>query len=147
VTAGSGSATLQLNPTSVNFGNVTVGKSSSQTVTILNVGTASVTVTQATVSNSQFSISGVTLPMTVAAGQAGTATVSVTPTASGPITGTLSILGESGTAPVVVNLTASGVTASPQISVSNASVNFGNVTVGAQGTSTLTLSNAGGSDL
>ncbi len=142
-----GSASLQLSPVAVSFGNVGVGKSSNQTVTISNAGTAAVTVTQATVSNSQFTVSGISLPMSVAAGQSGSLTVSVTPTASGPVNGTLSVLGGTGTAPVVVNLSATGVTTSQQISLSNSSVNFGSVSVGSQGTSSLTISNTGGSDL
>ena len=147
VTATSGNATIQLNPAAVNFGNVTVGKTSSLTVTILNSGTASATITQATVSNSQFKLSGISLPMAVAAGQSGTATVSVTPTASGPVSGTLSVQGDSGTAPVVVNMTATGVTTNPQISLSNTAINFGSVTVNTQATANLTISNTGSADL
>ena len=147
VTATSGNAVIQLNPASVNFGNVTVGKTSSLTVTILNAGTASATVSQATVSNPQFKLSGITLPMTVAAGQSSTVTVSVTPTASGPISGTLSVLGDSGSAPVVVNLTATAVATNPQIAVSSATINFGSVTINTQATSNLTISNTGSADL
>jgi len=80
-----------LNPASVSFGNVPLGKASSKTVTISNAGTASVTITQATVSNSQFTVSGISLPMSMAAGQSGTVTVSVTPTTSGGVNGTLSV--------------------------------------------------------
>jgi hypothetical protein len=147
VTAGSGTGTLQLNPATVSFGNVGVGKSSSQTVTISNGGTAALTVTQATVSNGQFKVSGVTFPMSMAAGQSGSMTVSVTPTTSGPVNGTLSVQGDAGTAPVVVNLAATGVAASQQISLSSSSVNFGSIVVGSQGASSLTISNTGGSDL
>ncbi|HJZ65230.1 MAG TPA: choice-of-anchor D domain-containing protein [Candidatus Acidoferrum sp.] len=147
VTATSGNVLIQLNPASVNFGNVTVGKTSSSAVTIRNAGTASATVSQATVSNSQFKLSGITLPMTVAAGQSSIVTVSVTPTASGPISGTLSVLGDSGSAPVVVNLAATAVATNPQIAVSNATINFGSVTVNTQATSNLTISNTGSADL
>src|SRR5207344_1107442 len=40
-----GTGAIQLNPTTVNFGNIAVGKQSSQTVTIANTGTASISVT------------------------------------------------------------------------------------------------------
>ncbi len=42
-----GSGQLTLNPTSLDFGDVTVGNSSTQTVTLTNSGTASVTISQA----------------------------------------------------------------------------------------------------
>ncbi len=38
---------IQLNPTTVSFGSISVGKQSSQTVTIANTGSASLNVTQA----------------------------------------------------------------------------------------------------
>lgn len=147
VSAGPGSGTLQLNPAAVSFGNVSVGKSSSQTVTISNSGTATLTVNQATVSNSQFKLSGITFPMSMPVGQSSNLTVSVTPTASGPVNGTLSVQGDASSAPVVVNLSATGVAASQQISISSNSISFGSVVVGSQGTSSLTISNTGGSDL
>jgi len=147
VSAGPGSGTLQLNPATVSFGNVGVGKSSSQTVTISNSGTAALTVTQATVSNSQFKLSGITFPMSMPVGQSSNLTVSVTPAASGPVNGTLSVQGDASSAPVVVNLAATGVVASQQVSLSSSSINFGSVVVGSQGTSNLTISNTGGSEL
>ncbi len=141
-----GTGAIQLNPTTVNFGNINVGKLSSQTVTVANTGTASMNVTQATVSNSQFKVTGITLPMAMAAGQSGTFTVSVTPTASGLISGTLTVQGDSGN-PAVVNLSANAVASTPQISLSTSAVNFGNVQMTTSGSSSLTLSNSGNADL
>jgi hypothetical protein len=142
-----GTGAIQLNPTTVNFGNIAVGKQSSQTVTIANTGTASISVTQATVSNSQFKLSGMTLPMAMSAGQSGTFTVSVTPAASGTITGNLSVQSDASTAPAVVNLSANAVSSTSQISLSSSAINFGNVTVNNQSSQTLTVSNTGNADL
>lgn len=144
---GTGSGAIQLNPTSVNFGNINVGKLTSQTVTIANTGTSSLNVTQATVSNSQFKVSGLTLPMSMSAGQSGTFTVSVTPTTSGSLAGTLTVQGDASSSPAVVNLSANAVTAAPQISLSTTAVNFGSVQMSTSGSSSLTISNAGNSDL
>ena len=140
-------AAFQLNPTAVNFGNVGVGKKTTQTVSVSNTGNTTISITQASLSNPQFSLTGVTLPMSMATGQSGNFTVAVTPTAAGPVSGTLTVQGNGGTAPAVVNLSAMAVAAGPQISVSSNSVQFGNVTLNSQGNANLTISNNGGSDL
>jgi len=139
---------FQLNPAAINFGNVAVGKQSSQTVSVSNTGTVAVNIMQATFSNPQFSLSGVTLPMSLAAGNSGSFSVNVKPTAAGSVTGTMTVSGDSGSSPVVVNLAATAVNGTqPQISASPASINFGSVSTGLNGTSTLTLSNTGSADL
>lgn len=142
-----GTAVIQLNPATVSFGSVQVGKQSNQTITIANTGTASMNVTQATVSNSQFKISGLTLPAAMTSGQSATFTVSVTPSASGAVSGTLTVQGDSGSSPATVNLTATAVASNPQASLSASSVNFGNVAVTTSGSSALTISNSGSADL
>ncbi len=60
------SGQLTLNPTSLDFGNVTVGSSDTQTVTLTNSGTASVTISQADLTGPGFSVSSILL--TLAAG-------------------------------------------------------------------------------
>jgi len=140
-------AAFQLNTTSLSFGKVGVGKQSNQTIGVSNTGNTTVSITQATLSNPQFSLPGTTFPMSLATGQSGNLTVAVTPTATGTVTGTLTVQGSDGSAPAVVNLSATAVAPAPQISLSSSSVDFGAVTVNSQGTSTLTISNTGGSDL
>ncbi len=140
-------ASFALSSATVSFGKVPVGKATSQSLTVTNNGTIAVNITQATLSNSQFSLSGITVPMALATGQTGTFSVSVDPTATGSVTGTLTVQGDGGSSPVVVNLSATGATPQPQISLSSTSVGFGSVSVGSTGTSTLTISNAGTADL
>jgi len=82
-------ASFQVSLTSVSFGKVPVGKATSQSLSVTNNGTVAVNITQATLSNAQFSLSGMTLPMALATGQAGTFSISVDPTAAGSVTGTL----------------------------------------------------------
>ena len=142
-----GQAAFQVSPTSVNFGKVGVGKQTTQTIAVANTGTTAVSITQATISNPQFSLTGVTLPMSMATGQSGNFTVAVTPSATGTLSGTLTVQGNNGAAPAVVNLSATGVTAAPQISVSSSSVQFGTIGVGATGNMSLTISNTGSADL
>src|ERR1700677_2966353 len=63
------SGDLTAAPASITFGNVQVGTSQSQTDTLSNTGSTSLTLSQATVSGAGFSITGLTPPITLAAGQ------------------------------------------------------------------------------
>jgi hypothetical protein len=115
--SGTGTAQGQLavSPTSANFGNVTVGTSTSQAGTLSATG-ASVTVSSASVSNPEFSLSGVIFPLTIAAGQSVPITVAFAPQASGTASGALSFASNASNSPTE-SLTGDGV-APPQHSVS-----------------------------
>jgi hypothetical protein len=141
-------ALFQLNPNAVNFGKVSVGKQTTQAVSVSNSGTVAIHITQATFSNTQFSLIGTSLPMALAVGQSGTITVAANPAAAGNFTGTLTLTGDGNSSPVVANLSATGVGAGqPQLSVTPASIDFGAVSNGLKGTANLLLNNAGSSDL
>src|SRR5258708_39688328 len=142
-----GQAAFQVSPTAVNFGTVGVGKQTTQTVAVANTGTMPVSITQATMSNPQFSLTGVTLPLSVATGQSGRFTLAVTPSATGTLTGTLTVQGSDGAAPAVVNLSATAVATAPAISLTPSSANFGTVGIASTGNMNLTVSNAGSADL
>ena len=137
-----------LSPASLNFGKVAMGQKTSQTVTVTNTGNAAVTIQQATLSNSQFALSGITLPMSMAVGQGASFSVWLNGTTAGSVSGTLTLQGDVGTTPAVVSL-AGTVSASsqPQLSVSAGSLSFGSVTVGSNGTANLVLTNVGSADL
>lgn len=141
-------ALFQLNPTAINFGKVSVGKQTTQAVTVSNSGTVALNITQATFSNAQFSLSGTNLPLALGVGQSGTFTVAVDPTAAGNVTGTLTVAGDGGSSPAVANLSATAVSASqPQLSVAPTSIDFGTVSNGLKGTANLVLNNLGSADL
>jgi hypothetical protein len=142
-----GVAAFQVNPTALNFGNVGVGKKAAQTIAVANTGTMPVSITQAALSNPQFSLTGVTLPMSIGTGQSGNFTVGVTPSTAGTVTGTLTVQGSGGAAPAVVNLSATAVAPAPQISLSSASVQFSTVGIGSTSNLNLTISNTGNADL
>ncbi|MGH9445789.1 MAG: choice-of-anchor D domain-containing protein, partial [Terriglobia bacterium] len=105
------SATLQLSvsPSSIIFGNVTRGSSSTLPAVVTNTGGASVTISQATTTGAGFSLSGPTLPLNLAAGQDTSFSVTFDPAASGSVTGALSIIGNATNSPNVESLSASGV--------------------------------------
>src|SRR5208337_2026517 len=140
-------ASFQITPATISFGKVPVGKPTSQSLSVSNTGNTAVNITQAAFSNSQFALSGMTMPMGLATGQAGNFSVSVNPASTGAITGTLTVQGDGGSSPVVVNLSATGVTPAPQLSLSTTTVNFGSVSVGSTGSSSLIISNAGTANL
>jgi hypothetical protein len=107
-----------------------LGDSSTYTVTLLNTGTTSISVSQASVTGPGFSISGLSLPLTVAAG-GGRATFSTSfdPTSIGSVTGAISIVSTANNSPTVVALSATGV-ANPSLTLSPASLAFAGQMVG-----------------
>jgi Abnormal spindle-like microcephaly-assoc'd, ASPM-SPD-2-Hydin len=110
---GSSAGVLSVSPSSVNFGSVTVGSSQSQTIT-LSAPTNQVTVTSDSLGSSEYSISGLSLPLTLPAGQSATVTITFAPQSSGAANTSLAFATSSGTAsPVVTSLVGTGVTATP----------------------------------
>lgn len=80
--SGTTAGLLGISPTSVAFGNVNVGSTSSKTGTLTASG-ASVTISSASSSSSEFVLSGISLPKTLAAGQSASYTVTFRPQSSG----------------------------------------------------------------
>ena len=68
---------LGSNPTSLSFGSVTVGSKQSLSETVTNTGGSSVTISQVGISGTGFSLSGITAPVTLTAGQSATFTVTL----------------------------------------------------------------------
>ena len=138
---------LAANPASVSFGNVLVGSSGSQTVTLTNSGTASVTLSAASASGTGFSISGLSLPLTLAAGQNTTLTAQFAPSATGSASGTASITSNAPGSPLTIALSGTGVAATFLLGANPASLSYGNVNVGSTGSLAVTLTNSGNSNV
>src|SRR3989449_3273276 len=136
---------LAANPASVSFGNVLVGSSGSQTVTLTNSGTASVTLSAASVSGTGFSISGLSLPLTLAAGQNTTFTAQFAPSATGSASGTASITSNAPGSPLTIALSGTGT--QPQLSPTPTTVSFGSLVTGTNTSQTITLKNTGTASL
>jgi hypothetical protein len=105
--ASSAGATLSANATSIPFGQVYVGQSSTQSVTLTASG-GSVVISSASVSGNGFSASGLTFPLTLASGQSATLDVAFAPTASGSATGQLTIQSNSTNGTINLPLSGSG---------------------------------------
>jgi hypothetical protein len=144
--SGTGTASqLGASPAAVTFGSVLTGNSGSQTVTLTNSGTASLTISQATASGAGFSISGIATPLTINAGQMATFTAQFAPTTAGNATGTISIVSNAPNSPLTIALTGTGT--QPQIAATPSTAAFGNVSTGTSNSQTITISNGGSASL
>src|SRR5215472_10091348 len=113
--SGTPSGQLTVSPGTANFGNVNVGTSAQMSGTVTATG-ESVTISSVDSSNAQFVLSGLTLPVTLSAGQSAGFALTFTPQSTGSVTGTFSFANTAPGSPVVEALTGSG--ASTQHSVS-----------------------------
>lgn len=139
-------ATFQLAPSasSLSFGNVLVGASASQAVSLSNTGNSSVTISQVAATGTGFSVSGGG-GVTLAPGQNVAVNVQFAPAAVGNAVGSVSVLSNATNSPATIALAGAGV--QPMIAVVPSAVSFGSVTVGVTNSQTLTISNPGTANL
>jgi hypothetical protein len=104
---------LNASPTSLAFGNVLVGGTSTQTVTITNAGTASVTVTAANFTGGVFTAPGLTLPATIAPNTSVTVPVQFMPDVSGPFSGSVSVVSNATNSPATIAFSGTGLAPQP----------------------------------
>jgi hypothetical protein len=98
-------------PASVSFGTVTVGQTSSQTLTITNPGGQNVIVTSVSTSGAGLGVSGISTPLTLVPGQSSSFNVTFTPTSSGSVSGTVYLTNNSSTSSVTIPVTGTGAAA------------------------------------
>ena len=142
--AGASAGILSANPTSNSFGSVQVGSSASQYQSVTNSGGSNVNISQANVSGSGFSISGLSLPITLTAGQSYTFSTAFSPKSSGTASGSIVIVSDASNSNLSIALSGTA-TASGQLLLSPAALDFGNITVGQNKSLTATLSASGSS--
>ena len=135
---------LTVTPSGISFGKVNVGNNQSQPATMTNSGGASLEVSQVTATGAGFSVSGLSLPVTLASGQSQGFTVVFTPKSAGTVSGNLAIVNTGLTPTVNVALSGGSQTAGV-LTPSPSSLNFGSVQVGNNQTLPETLTNSGGS--
>jgi hypothetical protein len=95
----------------LNFGGVAVGTSKVLTVR-LAAGASNVTIASATSTSPEFHLSGLSLPMTIAAGHTASVSLIFTPQSSGAASGNISFAGNSADTLAVESLKGSGTAAS-----------------------------------
>ena len=140
-------AGLAVTPASAGFGNVVIGTSNSQTFTLSNPGSASNTISQANVTGTGFSLSGLTTPLTIAAGKTSTFSAVFTPTAATSTIGSISLVSNAPNSPLAISLSGTGAAATLLLGASPTSLSFGNVNVGSIGSLKVTLTNSGNSSV
>ena len=138
----SAGATNQLacNPSSLRFGAVAVGQTETLLITVTNTGQTSVTVSGTTLSHSEFTASGMSLPLVLLAGQSVDVSVSFTPTALGWTPGAVKFSSNASNPTLTLEVGGTGV-ASEAVTASPSIVSFGQVAVGTSSTLPVVLTN------
>lgn len=137
-------AQLAASPASLEFGSIASGTSTTQSITITNTGTASASITGITENGTGFSVTGLTLPYSLAPNATATIQVSFAPVSTGTFSGTVSVASDASNSPLNVSL--SGTATPPpqgQITANSSSVNFGNVNIGSTSSQAVVLTNSG----
>jgi len=116
-------------PPHVSFGSVRVGSGKAQYETLNNLSSTSVTISAASISASDFSLGGLSSPLTLRVGESYTFKTVFRPKSSGSKTGTLTVVSNAADSPLKIALSGEGAAAG-QLSLGPASLNFGTVTVG-----------------
>jgi Abnormal spindle-like microcephaly-assoc'd, ASPM-SPD-2-Hydin len=141
--------TVSIVPTSASFGNVPVGSTNSQTFTVTNHGSTTVSVLSKSIFGTDLSISGLASGLQIGSGQSSTFNVAFKPAQTGAITGSATVdFSASGkTIGLTVPVSGNGVAATGALEVSPSALSFGDVAVGKSSSLALKVSNAGNSSV
>ena len=131
--------TLSVSTTSVNFGNVTVGQTAKQSVTLTSSGTAPVTISAVSIVGSLFTASGVAVPLTLNPGQTATLNLSFYADHVSNFTGTLTLSNSSSQGSIAINMSGAGTAAAGTLSA----LSCGSGSMTAAGTDACTVSLSG----
>ncbi len=152
--SGSGTVTpdIDIDPTSRNFGDVTIGSSSDQVFIVSNTGTGSLSVSSVSLSGTnsdQFSIQSGGGSYSLDPGSIGNIIIRFSPATTGSKSASLDIASnDPDENPLQTSLSGSGTAVPvPDIAANSSSLEFENVGVGSSQTETVQLSNEGTADL
>ena len=134
-------------PSSISFGNVAVGVTNTQTLTIRNAGTATLNVSQASLAGTGFTSSGLALPLSVPAGGSSSFNIGFNPASATTASGSITLISNAPNSPLVVPLSGTGIASILQLSASPTSLAFGSLTTGTTATQSVTISNTGNSSV
>jgi hypothetical protein len=98
---------LSVSAPSMNFGSVTVGSSTAQTG-MLTAATAAVAVTSGSVTGPGYTLSGLSYPLTLAAGKSASFTITFAPQVAGAASGSLSFVSNASNSPTSETLSGTG---------------------------------------
>jgi len=137
---------LGSSPTSLAFGSVQVGNNQALSGTVTNTGGSSVIISQMGISGTGFSLSGITTPLTLGAGQSTSFSVSFTPQSAGSDNGSVTITSNGSNPALTIPLAGTGVAAGA-LGSSPTSLAFGSLQVGNNRVLSATVTNTGGSSV
>ncbi|MCU1240028.1 MAG: hypothetical protein JWO71_754 [Candidatus Acidoferrum typicum] len=101
---------LSVSPTSLGFGNVDIGSSSSLNTTVTNNGNSNVAISGVTVTGTGFSTRGATSGTILAPNQSATLSVAFAPGAAQGVSGSINVASNATNTPATISLTGIGVT-------------------------------------
>jgi hypothetical protein len=145
--SGGSTLSIEVSPSAINFGSLTVGQSASQTFQIINSGTRSLSVSGISVAGTGFAVKSPALPLVLAAGQSGNVATTFTATTTGPASGKIMISSTAPDSPMIVALSATAVGKASSLAVAPSSLSFGDVKVGSASTQTVQLKNSSSSPI
>jgi hypothetical protein len=145
--ATSSGATISVAPASINFGSVPLGGKASQSVTISNSGTSSLTITKASATAAGITITGVTLPLVIEAGKQSTFNVVYSPKVAGALSAQVAVTSSISTTPSMVSLRGIGMASTAVLTSSTSNLTFGSVTIGKTSVLSAIFTNAGNSNV
>jgi hypothetical protein len=114
-------------------------------LTLTNTGSGTLTISAVIVTGTGFSLTGLSLPFSLAPNQGASASVTFAPSSATPVQGTVSIVSNASSSPATVGLSGTGVTY--QLTINPAGLRFGSVPVGQRAVLPLTLTNSGSAGL
>src|SRR5438477_4404130 len=139
--------TVQISPSNITFSNVAAGQRATQTAVLTNTGSEAITVSQLSVSSTQFAATGLATPLSLGPGQSTKFQIAYTGSTSGATSGTLSAMTSHGGGSTRVKLNGSSSKTLSQLTLSATSLNFGNVLVNGSSTQAVTIKNSGQTDM
>jgi len=127
-------ANLAISPTTLNFGQLAVGRVKTTYANLRNTGTSKATVSSITASLSVYTVQHSALPFTLAAGQSVKLTITFSPSVTGTDNASVSINGKA-------SLSLNGSAVADPIVINPQSLSFGNVQDGNTATKSVTMTN------
>jgi hypothetical protein len=134
-------------PSSINFGNVTVGAADTQTIRLKNTGAVSLKITKISAKGTGFGESGLSIPLTLSAGEDTTFTASFKPPHPGAEGGSIAISYNGVGSPISISMTGSGAVTDAKLTATASSLKFGTVAIGRPISQNLNLANIGNTDV
>jgi hypothetical protein len=122
---------LGSNPSSLAFGSVTVGSKQALSETVTNTDGSNVTISQVGISGTGFTVSGITAPVTLTAGQSASFSVTFTPQSAADASGSVTLTSNAPSPTLTIPLSGTGV-APGALGSNPSSLAFGSVNVAQQ---------------